>query len=378
MLIPITLAVLLSFVLAPLVGLLRRLRLPDLPAVLLAVVLALGVIVGLGSLIGVQVADLAADAPRYAAAIQQKVEAVQGFAAGRMSGFVGGLGLQGRPAAGKGGPAGPADMAADSLVGTGQKPIPVEVREAGATPLQIAQRVLSPVLNPIETTLIVLIVAIFFLLQRDDLRDRLIRLFGSGDLHRTTAALDDAARRLSRYFLSQLAINASFGVVVGAGLFLIGVPSAVLWGILGALLRFVPYVGAFIAASLPATLAAGVGPGWGMAFETAALFVAVETLAGQFVEPMVYGHSTGLSPAAVVVAAIFWTWLWGPIGLILSTPLSLCLVVLGRHVQRWSSSTSFSATAPRSPRSRTSTNACWPAIRTRHRTRPSCCSRGAP
>jgi AI-2E family transporter len=163
---------------------------------------------------------------------------------------------------------------------------------------------------------------------------RSIRLFGARDLHRTTTALDEAAHRLSRYFLSQLAINTAFGIVIGVGLFLIGVPSPVLWGILGALLRFVPYIGSAIAAILPIALAAGVSPGWMMALETAALFLVVETLTGQFLEPLIYGHSTGLSPVSVVVAAIFWTWLWGPIGLILSTPLTLCLVILGRHVQR--------------------------------------------
>jgi hypothetical protein len=166
------------------------------------------------------------------------------------------------------------------------------------------------------------------------LRDRLIRLFGATDLHRTTLALDDAARRLSRYFLTQLAINANFGLVIGVGLYFIGVPNPVLWGMLSALLRFVPYIGSFIAAGLPITLAAAVDPGWSMAIWTAALYIVIELLVGQAVEPMMYGHSTGLSPLAVVVAAIFWSWLWGPIGLILSMPLTLCLVVLGRHVER--------------------------------------------
>src|SRR3954470_19932638 len=182
---------------------------------------------------------------------------------------------------------------------------PVEVHQPDPGPLEIAQRVLAPVLNPLQTTLIVLIVSIFILLQREDLRDRLIRLFGANDLHRTTTALDEAAHRLSRYFLSQLAINTAFGIVIGLGLFLIGVPSPVLWGILGALLRFVPYIGSAIAAILPVALAGGVSPGWMMALETAALFVVIETLVGQFLEPLIYGHSTGLSPISVVVAAVF-------------------------------------------------------------------------
>ena len=200
--------------------------------------------------------------------------------------------------------------------------------------MQLAQRIIAPIVAPLSTTAIVLIVAIFILLQREDLRDRLIRLFGSSDLHRTTVAMNDAARRLSRYFLTQLGINATFGVIIGIGLFFIGVPSPVLWGVLAMLLRFVPYIGAPLAAVLPLALAAAVDPGWSMVLWTAALYAVVEAIMGQVVEPLLYGHSTGLSPFSVVVAATFWTWLWGPIGLILSTPLTLCLVVLGRHVER--------------------------------------------
>jgi hypothetical protein len=200
--------------------------------------------------------------------------------------------------------------------------------------VQLAQRIVSPIVAPLATTAIVFIVAIFILLQREDLRDRLIRLFGSSDLHRTTVAMNDAARRLSNYFLTQFAINAMFGLIIGTGLFFIGVPSPLLWGVLAMLLRFVPYIGAPLAALLPITLAAAVDPGWSMVVWTAALYAVVEAIMGQAVEPLLYGRSTGLSPFSVVVAATFWTWLWGPIGLILSTPLTLCLVVLGRHVER--------------------------------------------
>jgi hypothetical protein len=162
----------------------------------------------------------------------------------------------------------------------------------------------------------------------------MIRLFGSTDLHRTTVAMNDAARRLSRYFLTQLAVNTSFGVVTAIGLSLIGIPSPVLCGVIGMLLRFVPYIGAPLAAALPLALAGAVESGWSMLVWTAALYAVTEVAIGQAVEPMVYGRSTGLSPVSVVVSATFWTWLWGPIGLILSTPLTLCLVVLGRHVER--------------------------------------------
>jgi hypothetical protein len=175
---------------------------------------------------------------------------------------------------------------------------------------------------------------IFILLQREDLRNRLIRLAGSHDLQRTTAAIDDAAARLSRLFLIQLLLNGTFGLVIGVGLWLIGVPSAVLWGILAGVLRFVPYIGAAIAALFPLVLAVAVDPGWSMLLWTLALFVVVEPIVGHVIEPMVYGQSTGLSPVAVVASATFWTALWGPIGLVLATPLTVCLVVLGRHVER--------------------------------------------
>jgi len=146
--------------------------------------------------------------------------------------------------------------------------------------------------------------------------------------------MDEAAARLSRYFLTQLALNTVFGCVIAAGLFVIGVPNPVLWGIIAGLMRFVPYIGAFVAAALPLALAAAVDPGWTMVIATFALFLIIEPLVGQVVEPLIYGHSTGLSPVSVVIAAIFWGWLWGPVGLILSMPLTLCLVVMGRHVKR--------------------------------------------
>ena len=174
----------------------------------------------------------------------------------------------------------------------------------------------------------------FFLFQREDLRNRFIRLVGSGDIERTTAALDDAARRLGKLFATQLVLNAVFGLIIGVGLAFIGIPSASLWGLLAMILRFVPYIGAPLAAVLPLTLAAAVGGDWTMVIWTAALFVIVEPLMGQVIEPLIYGRTAGLSPVAIVVAAAFWTWLWGPLGLLMSTPLTLCLVVLARHVDQ--------------------------------------------
>ncbi len=330
-LIPITLAILLSFILAPAVALLRRIGLGRVPAVLLAVVVALGIILGLGGVIGTQVAQLATDIPQYAATVEKKVQAVRAYTVGRLASVTAGIN---RPTP----PAGSGPAPAGTINEGGAAPAPAAASAPPAsttnTPLALAERYLSPILSPLATTGIVLVVAIFVLLQQEDLRDRLIRLFGATDLHRTTVAMDDAARRLSKYFLTQLAINATFGLVIGVGLYFIGVPSPVLWGLLSGLLRFVPYIGSFISAGLPLALAAAVDPGWTMAIWTAALYLVVELTVSQAVEPLLYGHSTGLSPFAVVVSAIFWSWLWGPVGLILSMPLTLCMVVLGRHVDR--------------------------------------------
>ena len=326
-LIPITLAVLLSFLLAPIVNVLRRIHFGRVLSVLVAVVFALSIILALGGLIGAQLAELAQEVPKYASTIRTKVDAIQGFATNRMNLVMRRLETPAAQPPTKGSAAKPSPNAEP-------KPMQVEVHQPDPTPIQLAERIITPIVDPLSTTAIVLIVAIFVLLQREDLRDRLIRLFGSSDLHRTTAAMNDAARRLSRYFLTQLAINAGFGIIVGVGLFVIGVPSPLLWGIIGLLLRFVPYIGAPLAAILPLALAAAVSSDWSMMLWTAGLYACTEAVIGQAVEPLLYGHSTGLSPFSVVVSATFWTWLWGPIGLILSTPLTLCLVVLGRHVER--------------------------------------------
>ena len=330
-LIPITLSVLLSFILAPLANLIRMIGVGRLASVFLAVGLALGVVLALSGLIGAQVADLAEQTPQYQQAIRTKIETARSLTLDKISSAFRNLGRQLEPSV-------IAPKAENNRASKTSDPdqtlLPVEVHQPAPSPLEFAESVVAPIVSPLSTIGIVFIVAIFVLLQRQDLRDRLIRLFGTRDLHRTTVAMDDAADRLSRYFLTQLAINAAFGVIIGLGLLIIGVPSPALWAGLSTLLRFVPYIGALLAAMLPMALAAAVDPGWTMLFLTAALFIVVEGITGQAIEPLLYGHSTGLTPVSVVVAAIFWTSIWGPIGLILSTPLTLCLVVLGRHVDR--------------------------------------------
>jgi predicted PurR-regulated permease PerM len=334
--IPIALAILLSFVLAPLVRILNRARVPRGIAVVSVVILAFALIFAMGSLLASQLAQLAGDLPRYQTTISEKIQSFRDTTAGkgtleRASGMLKDLSKE----LDKPKDAAPALTAGAPLASkTPLTPVPVEVRQPDPGALESLQSLISPLLHPLATTGIIVIFVIFILLQREDLRNRLIRLAGSRDLQRTTAALDDAAARLSRLFLFQLLLNGTFGVVIGTGLWVIGIPSAILWGILAAVLRFVPYIGAAIAAAFPLALAVAVDPTWSMLLWTLALFLVVEPIVGHVIEPMVYGHSTGLSPVAVVASATFWTALWGPIGLVLATPLTVCLVVLGRHVER--------------------------------------------
>ncbi|MGH7189184.1 MAG: AI-2E family transporter, partial [Acetobacteraceae bacterium] len=337
-LIPIVLSVLLSFVLSPLMELLRRLWIGRVAAAILAVVLAIAIMLGLSTVIGTQVAAVVARAPQYQFTIHSKVEGLQtAFGAvmnGRLVAMMKRIESLGAPSAPKEKASAGNNVSSPTLT-LGQKaPIPVIITEPGSSSvLQLGQRVLLPIVRPLLTLGIVLVVVVFILLQKDDLRDRVIRVLGAGDLFRATAAMNEAGRRLSRYFLTQLAVNCGFGTVCGTGLFLIGVPSPVLWGVMAAMLRFVPYIGSYLAAVLPVLLAAAVGQGWEKAIEAAVLFVAAELIVANVVEPMIYSRTTGLSPIAVVLAAIFWTWIWGPIGLVMSTPITLCLVVLGRHIE---------------------------------------------
>ncbi|MET0220106.1 MAG: AI-2E family transporter, partial [Tardiphaga sp.] len=334
--VPIALAILLSFVLAPPVRYLQAIHVPRGLAVVGVVLFAFAGIFGIGSLFATQLTQLAGDLPKYQTTISEKIQSLRSTTAGRgtlerASDMLKDLGKElDKPKAA------PLSKAAATLAGTTAPvaPVPVEVRQPDPSALESLRTLISPLVHPLATTGIIIIFVIFILAQREDLRNRLIRLAGTHDLQRTTAALDDAAARLSRLFLTQLAVNGAFGVVIGLGLWAIGIPSPVLWGILAAVLRFVPYVGAVIAAAFPLILAVAVDPGWSILVWTAALFIIVEPIVGHGIEPLVYGRSTGLSPVAVVVAATFWTALWGPIGLVLATPLTVCLVVLGRHAER--------------------------------------------
>ncbi len=329
LLVPLVLAALLAFVLAPIVVLLQRARLGKAPSVLIAVALAFAIIFGIGAVVAGQVTALVGSLPSYQATIQQKVVSlsVGGELLERLNAtiqsFIGGMGMGGM---GGGAPAAAALPAAPAAVA------PATSVDA-ATALYVARTVVTPLFSPLATLGVVVVFLIFVLMSREDLRDRLVRLVGRQDLHRTILAMNDAARRLSRYFLIQLALNTGFGTFIGMGLWWVGLPNPVLWGILAGLMRFVPFVGSFIAVVPPLLLALAVAPGWSFALVVLLLFIASDMVMGQVIEPLLYGHNTGLSPLAVILSAAFWAFLWGPVGLLIATPLTVCLVVIGRHVE---------------------------------------------
>jgi len=331
-LIPLALAILLSFMLAPVVIRLRRLGLGRIPAVLAVVMLLFVALLGLGAIVGSQVVHLADNLPTYEWNLRSKIRDLRiaipsGGVVERTSEMLRDLGQELEEATA------PAESEAKpGAEAEAPKPVPVQVQEPQAPPLQTLRELGGPLVAPIATAGLVVVFVIFMLLQREDLRDRVIRLLGAKDVARATEAMDDAAKRISRYLLMQLVINILYGIPVGVGLYFIGVPNPVLWGLLATVLRFIPYVGPVIAALFPIALSFAVAPGWTLPLLTIALFVTLELFSNNVLEPWLYGSSTGLSPVAVLVAAVFWTALWGPVGLLLSTPLTVCLVVLGRHV----------------------------------------------
>ncbi len=214
------------------------------------------------------------------------------------------------------------------------KPIPVEVKNDGASSLQVIEKLISPSLNFLVKLFLVVVFCLFILIERDDLRTRLIRIMGSDNVTVTKQMLEEANYRLSRYLLMQLMVNIGYGTVIGLGLWLVGVPNPLLWGMMTGLLRYVPYAGPWIAASMPFAVGLAVGPGWGRALMVLGLFASVELFTANLAEPWLYGRSTGITSLAVLLAAVFWTWLWGAPGLLLSMPLTVCLVSIGRYFPR--------------------------------------------
>lgn len=331
--VPFALAVLLSFLLAPAVRWLRRMRVGRVTAVALIVAAAFLAVLGFAGIIAEEISLLGPQLPQYRYNIEAKLRAIpQAIPLNRMTALLHQFRVElNQSQTAKSTLPGQSTPSSSAAIEPA-KPLPVEIQQPEPTPLEIAGTVLGPLLSPLATAGLVLVLVIFILLEREELRDRLLRLAGGGDLHRTTEAMNEAAHRVSRYLASQLAVNLCCGIPIGIGLAVIGIPNAALWGMLGVLLRFIPYFGIVIAACFPLALALAVAPGWSLLVWTGLLFAATELIVANFIEPRLYGGRTGLSSVAVIAAAIFWTWLWGPIGLLLSTPLTVCLLVLGRNV----------------------------------------------
>jgi len=311
-LIPLVLAILLSFLLAPAVTLLERWRLGRVPATAVTVILGFSMIGAVGWFAASQAVSLAANLPEYRENISSKIRALRA------------------PSDGKLGQAAEAIRELEEEVVPEQPPL--AVKETAATPLAALMEWTAPFAKPLGMALAVIIFTILMLLNREDMRDRLIGLIGVGRINLTTQAFGEAAQRVSRYLLMQLVVNAGFGIPFGIALYFIGIPNAMLWGLLVTLLRFIPYAGIWIAIAMPLTLAFAISDGWSLVAWTVGVFLAFELIFVYGVEPWLYGRSAGLSPIAIISAVIFWTWLWGPVGLLLATPLTVCVAVMGRYI----------------------------------------------
>ena len=334
--VPIALATLITFLLSRLVTRLER-WIGRIAAVLVTVIAMFTIFAGASWVIGSQVIDLADKLPDYQANIVAKIRSLKLPAGGPLARFSSSVHvLQNELVAPS--PAPPTDRArGDSSARTPPpvaSPIPVKVIEGRSAIPQLMQETLSAILSPLGTAALVLLLVIFMLLKREDLRGRLIRLVGQGRISTTTRAMEDAGRRVSRYLSTQFLVNTCYGICVALGLQFIGVPNAALWGVLAGVLRFIPYVGAWVGALLPVLLSFAISTSWITPLMTIALFVVLEAIVSNVVEPWVYGANTGVSPIALIISAVFWTWLWGPVGLVLSTPMTVCLAVIGRHVPR--------------------------------------------
>lgn len=319
-LIPISLAILLSFILNPLVVSLQKSRIGRVPAVILVVFMTFGVLGATGVAITHEVNGLLAELPAHKENIRRKIlelrETGKGTVFEKFQQTVQELTQEIMQE----------QQQADEVV---KEPIDVRIQTSG---LSRVQATLGPAAEVLADVALVIVLVIFILVQREDLRNRLVRLVAHGRLISATHAIDEASRRISRYLLSQVLVNAGFGLLLSLCLALVGVPYAFLWGFLAGVLRFIPYVGSWVALAMLVAFSFVIFPQWARPLITLGIFLALEVVTANVVEPLVFGHSTGISAVALLVAAAFWTWLWGPIGLILSTPITACLVVLGKYV----------------------------------------------
>jgi predicted PurR-regulated permease PerM len=338
-LVPLAVAVLLAFLLTPSVRRLEIWHLGRVPSVAAVVAFAFLLATGVGWVVVNQLIEVINRLPDYRANIERKIESVRGPHGGglaRATESVRELSkeLSSTPPQ-EGVPTLPRQPSRTQKTApppaTVERPVPVEVVEPPPNALQSFRNILGPLVLPLGKVLIVAVFTIVMLIKREDLRSRVLRLFGLEKLNLVTQAFDDASDRVMRYLRMQFLVNAVFGTLIALGLQIIGVPSALLWGVIAGLMRFVPFVGPVIGGSLPLIVSLAVFPGWTQPLETGVLFLAIELTVAYIVEPWLYGTHTGLSSLAILVAAAFWTTLWGPIGLVLSTPLTACLMVLGRY-----------------------------------------------
>ncbi len=333
-LVPLALALVLSFLLTPLVVLLEKCRLGRAPAVMAVLTLCFALTAVVAWTVAGQLVEIMVHVGDYKANLEEKIHALHPRDGTLSQATATVHELNKELASGRAESPANSKQAPNGLPGATNLPRPVPVLVT-APPSNLAQdlrAILGPLASPVETGGIVIVFTAFMLIKREDLRNRLIRLGGQGRLNVMTQALDDANQRLSRYLLLQFLVNAGYGVVFGLGLFLIGLPNALLWGTLAALLRFIPYVGTLIATALPTAIAVAVFPGWRHVLFVLAVFLILELLVSNVIEPCLYGAHTGISSLAILVAAVFWATLWGPVGLILSTPLTVCLLLMGRYV----------------------------------------------
>lgn len=331
LLVPLALAALLTFMLAPLVTRFQR-WLGRIGAVLFVVAMMFAATGAAGWVLTRQTVDLANQLPAYKENIRTKLRSIQMPSEGPFSKLSKTMDELKKDLPGSNNDE--SRLKTDAAKSSDQKPTPVEVVSGRDRRVEFAQDILAPIVGPLGTAGLVLLLLIFMLLQREDLRNRMIRLIGQGRISATSRAMDDAGSRVSKYLLMQLVVNVSYGVPVAIGLYFIGVPNAILWGALSTVLRFIPYVGPWIAAGFPILLSLAVSPDWMAPALTVGLFVVLELFSNNVMEPWLYGSSTGVTPIALIVAALVWTFLWGPVGLVLATPLTVCLVVMGRHIPR--------------------------------------------
>ncbi|HYG76007.1 MAG TPA: AI-2E family transporter [Planctomycetota bacterium] len=331
-LIPLALAILFSFLLTPIVKRLEHWGLPRVLSVLTVTFFAFALLVGAGWIVTQQMVDLATRLPEYEKNLTAKVQTLRGTSRtlGKATETLQAISKEITESQGdtRNQPVQPGATSA-------AEPVPVKVVAPPPSPLTLLWNAIGALLGPLGTVAAVAILVVFILLEREGLRDRFLRLVGKGRLHVTTDALDDASHRVSRYLLMQFVVNATYGIPVGVGLYLIGVPNAFMWGLLATVLRYLPYLGPWMAAAMPILLSF-TGEGWSQPLYTIGLFLVLELISNNVMEPWLYGASTGITSVAVLLAAGFWTWLWGLPGLLLSTPLTVLLVVMGKHLPQMS------------------------------------------